>query len=228
MKYLLLTLSLLGHASFALAGDSLANCAAIPKGIRSIPAKVVRDRDGDTVVVSTSYGQFAVRFLGIDTLETHYMQQSQGHWGEEAAKYLASLLPPGTDVVLATPADQTCDTYGRILAHIFKGEVHINRAMVEAALAVNYCIAPNLEYCEEFGDIVNANVAAKRGIFSDPNLELPYDFRRRISGRPDDRLVGDIKTHEVFSKANRAQVQLGDRVFFEKETDVQAPFHRVD
>ncbi|RZA09660.1 MAG: thermonuclease family protein [Proteobacteria bacterium] len=184
---------------------------------------VERGVDGDTIMVQAESGSYSVRMLGIDTPETHYLGKSQGEWGEKAADRMKKILPPGTEVTLEFNSEG-CDKYGRVLAYVFKDGKNINAQMAKEGWAVSYCVGPDTNYCEEIGDYVNKAIKAKKGMFSDPDLELPYDWRRRVSNRGWESYVGNLRTKEVFSPGNNDKVPVGDRVFFMDRRDIHAPF----
>jgi micrococcal nuclease len=209
--------------------DDISNDRVKCRSDRAVPKKGIVDRvvDGDTMNLRVKEGVYSVRFVGIDTPESYYKGQSQGIWAEKAKETLQRLLPEGTGVTLRYEAD-SCDTYGRLLAHVFKGKEHINKKLAEKGLAVNYCVAPSFKYCQEIGDSVDSAMHARKGMFTDSNVELPYDFRRRVSGAPQRSYVGDLETKEVYRPGNQDRVDIPKRVFFFTESRVQDPFHIVE
>jgi micrococcal nuclease len=230
-KQLFLALSL---ALAFTATSQAANPAAVSDRIKcnkdsKISDSVTVDRvvDGDTVIVRVPEGTYSVRMLGIDTPETHFMGKSQGEWGEKASALLTQLLPVGTPVRLEMYED-ACDAHGRLLAHVFAGKLHTNQEMVKQGLAVNYCVAPDFNYCREFADAVAAAVTNRTGMFADSNMELPYDFRRRIGGNEQRSFVGNLATKEVLRPGHQDEVTVSERVFFYRESDVKAPYHIVN
>ncbi len=230
---LLSALAFLPVTSFALVQDSTDQERQINKDKcdRNKPIEtsgvIVRTYDGDTVMVRTRTGNYSIRLIGIDTPETHFMGQSQGPWGEKAAEKLAEMLPAKSRVRLEF-SQSPCDQYGRGLAHLFVGKVHINRELAQDGLAANYCIYPSTDYCEEIGELTKQAMERRIGMFSDPNVELPYDFRRRVKGTRQSSLVGNLKTKEVRRPGNQDQVPVAERVFFFREEHVKAPYHIVD
>jgi len=192
-----------------------------------VQGDVIRVSDGDTVAVTANGTTLKIRLLSIDTPETHYNGHSQGYWGEEASKKMAALLPLGTTVDVELDQER-CDHYGRVLGHIFKGNEHINQTMLEEGLAVNYCIYPNTAYCDTFATVVERSIQAKKGIYGDKVLEIPYEWRRVVSNRPYEKYVGNIFTHEVLHPPEVEQVPLAERVFFFHKGDVEPPYHVVD
>lgn len=190
-------------------------------------AEVVRGVDGDTVVVKAGRKTYSIRMLGIDTPETHYLGKSQGKWGEIAADRLKKILPVGTKVTLET-GNEVCDKYGRVLAYVFKGTTNVNLQMAKEGLAVNYCIFPGIAHCEEIGNHVTAAIRAKKGMFSDEEVELPYDFRRRVSNRVHTSFIGSMKTKFVYHPEHIARIPVGERLFFGQENMIRLPYRLVD
>jgi micrococcal nuclease len=192
-------------------------------------ATVARGVDGDTVHINYDGKDYSVRFLGIDTQETHYLGKTQGKWGDAAAEEMSQLLPVGTEVRLEF-GGEPCDAHGRVLAQVFRASdnLHVNAEMVKTGLAVNYCVAPTFAYCEEFSALAANAIANHLGMFSDSEVELPYDFRRRISNNEQRSYVGDLMSKEVLAPGNQDSVPVANRVFFYKKGDVKAPYHIVN
>lgn len=188
---------------------------------------VLDTADGDTITVKAKSGAYAVRMIGMDTPETHYFGHNQGKWGEIAAERLAELLPKGTKVRLEFSPGY-CDAYGRVLAHIFKGKQHLNKLMVKEGLAVNYCMYPSVAHCDEIGRLAKNAIKKRLGMFVDSNVELPYDFRRRISKRGQTSYVGSLITKVVYRPGLQDRTPVDERIFFSNESSVKEPFHVVD
>lgn len=193
------------------------------KGVRTIKSKVVRTVDGDTIKAKIGTKEMSIRFLSIDTPETHYMGKSQGIWGDRAHEKLAELLPDGAAITIELDKE-VCDRYSRLLGYVFRGKKNINRAMLESAMAVNYCIYPNVKYCQDFADVVQEQVEAREGIFGDSSLVTPYEWRRVVSDRPFEKFVGNIRTHEVMQPGPVERIPIADRIFFMQERDIKAPY----
>lgn len=230
----LLALVLLASISnFALANDLYSDAEAFSTAKKKCiapaegSATVVRVVDGDTIKISSEGVQYSVRMMGIDTPETHYLGQTQGEWGDKAAAKLAQIIPPGTSIEIEF-GSSVCDTYGRTLAHVFRGKLHVNAELAREGLAVNYCVYPSLKYCDSIGQMTKHAMENRQGLFSDPNYELPYDFRRRIRGSEQRSFVGSLYTKEVYTPGNQNRVPVEERVFFFGEQLVEPPFHVVE
>lgn len=189
---------------------------------------VKKNVDGDTIHVTATDGNtYSVRMLGMDTPETHYYGHSQGEWGDRAAEVLSQIIPVGAPVTLEY-GTTACDMHGRLLAHVWAGNMHANAEMVKRGLAVNYCVAPDFKYCDEFAQYTSLALNSAQGMFSDPSFELPYDFRRRISNNEERSYVGNLETKEVHSPGHEKDVEIPLRVFFFERGDIQYPYQLVD
>jgi endonuclease YncB( thermonuclease family) len=180
--------------------------------------------DGDTVHLKENIqGTNKVRLLSIDTPETNFLGKSQEPWGTSAKNYLHELLPPGTRVTIETDVEKT-DHYGRLLAHIYKGSLDVNKEMVRQGQAVTYFIWPNML---NFKNFQLAYLEAKqngRGIWnpSNPLPELPFEFRDRISGESQDKYVGDFFTKKYVAPNDYKKISIENRVFFFTESDARS------
>lgn len=184
-------------------------------------ATIDRVVDGDTVYLKEQIlGTTSVRMLGIDTPETYYNGQNQGQHATDASNYLKQLLPSGTTVTIVTDVEEK-DGYGRLLAHVFKGSLDVNKEMVAKGHAVTYYIWPNMLYFTDYSAAVKSARQAGLGIWnpSNPLAELPFEFRLRIDGRAPDKYVGDYFTKKYVDPANYNNVAVENRVFFFTEQD---------
>ena len=82
-----------------------------------IPATVIRDVDGDTVIASLANGQVEkVRLLGVDTPEVVDPRKPVQCFGHAASAFTKSTLV-GRHVLLELDAESR-DKYGRLLAYV--------------------------------------------------------------------------------------------------------------
>lgn len=75
--------------------------------------------DGDTLVVDMSGKHETVRFIGVDTPETHKPNTPVQCYGPEAAAYTKQLVGNSRVRLQADPLDTNRDRYGRLLRYIF-------------------------------------------------------------------------------------------------------------
>ncbi|GGE30135.1 hypothetical protein GCM10011571_35410 [Marinithermofilum abyssi] len=179
--------------------------------------------DGDTInLTNPVLGTDKVRLLSIDAPETNYNGQNQNPWGTNAKEYLQQLLPPGTTITIETDTEET-DAYGRLLAHIWKGNLDVNKEMLRQGHAVTYYIWPNMKYYETYRSAMLEAKNAGRNIWNpqNPLPELPFEFRDRVSGSQQDKYVGDYYTKKYVQPADYKQVPVENRVFFWNAQDAQ-------
>ncbi|WP_420540408.1 thermonuclease family protein (plasmid) [Paenibacillus polymyxa] len=175
--------------------------------------------DGDTVHLKNKVlGTTKVRLLSIDTPETNFQGKSQGEIGKAAAASLQSLLPQGTKVKLVV-GEEPKDKYGRLLAYIYKGNTDINEEMLKKGHAVTYFIFPNFMNLEQYQNTMLQAKNKKLGMWKIPDVELPFEFRARISGKEPSKYVGDFMTGKFFDPDRYKQVSIEKRVFFLTEED---------
>lgn len=183
------------------------------KNTQAISGTVYRVVDGDTIHFYVGSSLYGIRMLGIDTPELHITGKAQPKWGEIAKKSLQGMVGPGDKI--RVELDKTkCDKYGRILGHVFKGFVNLNREQVKSSMAVNYCIAPNLKYCAEYANEVRSNETFRRGIFNDKCFVTPYVWRKALQGQTMSRPVENIRTGVRMKAEDYYKVPLADRVFY--------------
>lgn len=190
----------------------------------SYTSTVDRVVDGDTVYLTKAVlGTTKVRLLSIDTSETYYYGENQGHHATDASNYLKQLLPAGTKITMVTDQEEK-DSYGRLLAHVFKGTLDVNKEMLRKGHAVTYYIWPNMLYFTDYRTAQQAAQSEGLGIWNpnDPLTELPFEFRLRIDGRQPDKYVGNYDTKKYVNPADYKQVDVNNRVFFFTEQDALA------
>lgn len=89
----------------------------------SIPAKLIRIVDGDTLLVELKGRRERLRLIGIDSPESVKPESPVECYGEESKAYLKSILPEGSDITLEYDETQgERDRFGRILAYVFTND----------------------------------------------------------------------------------------------------------
>lgn len=177
-----------------------------------IQAKVYRVVDGDTIHVYIGAQVYGLRMLGMDTPELHYMGRAQPVWGLQAKKTLASMVRGGDTVTLEFDK-QKCDRYGRLLVHVFKNGRSLNFEQIRNGMAANYCIAPNLKYCGEYGDAYARARSQRLGIHSDKCSVTPYVWRKALEALPMNKPVKNRVTGYTFKAADYYKIPVEDRIF---------------
>ena len=133
--------------------------------------------DGDTLRVERGGEELKIRFCGTDSPEI----EQPG--GIEARDHLRSLVAQGDGSIGVVPIEK--DRYERTVADLFVTvsageEIHLNSQMVMDGHAYHYekysssCPQPEVLFMAE-------NIAKEQsaGVWSTPNAEKPWDYRKR-------------------------------------------------
>lgn len=149
-------------------GKSNAPGAAIvtPTSAAAGTAIVSKETDGDTIHVTINGEDETVRFIGIDTPETHGRNGLVECFGKEASEHTASLIPLGTEVRLVRDVEPR-DRYGRLLAYIYRASdnLFINLALARDGYADVLTYPPNVAHADEFVAAVREARNANRGLW---------------------------------------------------------------
>ncbi len=123
-----------------------------PVSSQSDPAvvQVVRVIDGDTIQVCCVFGdRVKVRYIGVDTPETHHPMRGVEPYGMEAAEANRKLVD-GETVRLGFDVQQR-DRYGRLLAYVYLEDgTFVNAWLVENGDAMVMTIPPNVKHQDLF------------------------------------------------------------------------------
>ena len=103
----------------------LAALALVPVSYGAAPAahvyRIARVVDGDTVYLTNGA---KIRLVQVDTPEVYFGVEC---WGHQASAETERLLPPGTQVRLASePATDSVDQYGRLLRYVIRASDRLN------------------------------------------------------------------------------------------------------
>ena len=144
----------------------LAACAQQPKN--EYKGRVVGISDGDTFTLLTAEKkQIKVRLSEIDTPE------SDQPFGTRAKQALSDLIFSKEVLV----KEQDIDRYQRLVGHVYVGDVHVNRKMVQEGMAWVY-----RQYLKDQSLLKDEAQAkeAKKGLWSLPGTEQvpPWEWRR--------------------------------------------------
>lgn len=101
--------------------------------------------------------------LSINMPETNYYAENRGHHAFDATDYFKQLLPHGTQITLTTDTEEK-DSYERLLAHVFKRTMDVNKEMLLKGHAVTYYIWPNINYFVEYRNAMQQARQAGLGI----------------------------------------------------------------
>ncbi len=136
-------------------------CGLIEGDSEGSTGHVSRVVDGDTIELADGR---KVRYLGVNTPE-----QGQPFYAEAAAYNEGLVLDQ--DVRLEFDVD-TVDKYGRILAHVFVQDLHVNLELVRQGYANVYTVPPNVRYADELLAAEREARQAQRGLWAASGVPL--------------------------------------------------------
>ena len=131
----------------------------------SATVQVVRVIEGDTIQVCCVFGdRVKVRYIGINTPETHHPARGVEPYGKEASEANRRLVD-GKTVRLEFDVQQL-DKYGRTLAYVYlKDGTFVNAWLVENGYAMVMTVPPNVKHQELFLKIQREAREERRGLW---------------------------------------------------------------
>ena len=126
-------------------------------------AVVTAPVDGDTVRVRTARGNETVRFLGVNTPETHHPTKGVECFGPEAAAFTDRELT-GRSIELELDVEHR-DKYGRLLAYVIRDGRRFNDVLLARGYARLLIIPPNGVHGRTMLDAELAARRAHRGLW---------------------------------------------------------------
>ena len=127
-------------------------------------ATVIEVVDGDTILVDLDGERYRVRYIGVDTPETHHPTDGADYWGFEASEANRSLVREGQTVVMQRDISET-DIYGRLLRYVFVEDVLVNAELVRMGLARVLFYEPDILYKHEIMEAEAEAKANDRGVY---------------------------------------------------------------
>lgn len=120
----------------------------VQQAIQSAPQAVASDYtvtetiDGDTIKVKMGDKIETIRFIGVDTPETHDPRKPVQCYGPEASAFTKQLLLHKQVRLEADPNDSDRDKYGRLLRYIYVGDTLINQELIKQGYGFAYVVFP--------------------------------------------------------------------------------------
>jgi micrococcal nuclease len=150
--------------SLAVALAALLSVTAASAG-EMLTGTVVRVVDGDTIYVSLGSGHSEkVRYIGMDTPETHHPTRGEEPGGWEATRVNRRLME-GKTVRLELDVRQR-DRYRRLLAYVYVGETMVNAELVRLGYAQVMTVPPNVKHASLFLQFQREAREAGRGLWA--------------------------------------------------------------
>ena len=132
----------------------------------AVSARVVRVIDGDTIEVSIEGQDEDVRYIGVDTPETHHPTKPVQCYGRAASAFNARLV--ARERVRLVRDVEERDRFGRLLAYVYRARdgLFVNAELARAGYARPLPIAPDVRYAGRFAGLAQAARQAGRGLWS--------------------------------------------------------------
>lgn len=165
-KKVLLSLMVLGLIWFGMTENNLKNqiltllkpaTTTNPDSLNSY--KIVSLSDGDTIDVDMNGKTETIRFLGIDTPETHHPDKGVQCFGPEASAKTKELLASGRVKLAADSKAKNRDKYGRLLRYVYTEN---GQNVEEVLLKGGYAFVFRGENFDNKNDYLNLEKNAKQ------------------------------------------------------------------
>ncbi|MCA9349343.1 thermonuclease family protein [Candidatus Saccharibacteria bacterium] len=123
--------------------------------------------DGDTIEVLMDGTPEKVRFIGVDTPETHKPNTPVQCYGPEASDFTTSLLTGQRVRLLADASSSNRDIYGRLLRYVVRAsdDLDVNLELIRQGYSKAYLVFPHGR-SQEFRDASASAEAARVGLWS--------------------------------------------------------------
>lgn len=195
--FLVLSLFLAAGCSLSLksGGDDTGKVPAEIKPSNGLyKAEVIRNIDGDTIVISLKGKEETVRLLCVDTPETQHPRLGVQPFGPEASDFAKTVLHKGKKIEVEPGINWGRDKYGRLLAYLYVDGKMFNELLLEKGLArVAYVYPPNTKYVDRFYDIQDKAKKKGAGIWSIENYATDDGYQ---SGDADKGTPGGITSEK--------------------------------
>ena len=118
--------------------------------------------DGDTIAVNMNGTVEKVRFIGVDTPETHKPNTPVQCYGENAASFTKQAIGTGRVRLEADPKSTDRDRYGRLLRYVYLADgTDLNEALIQNGYGFYYPYFPFTKSAQFAKDEVQAQAAHK-------------------------------------------------------------------
>lgn len=130
--------------------------------------------DGDTIVVDMDGRDETIRFIGVDTPETHRPNTPVQCWGPEATTFTTNILSNfGNQVRLeADPINTNRDRYDRLLRYVYLSDGRmLNLELIKEGQGFAYTSFP-FEKSKEFIDYGESAKNSGKGLWATCNITV--------------------------------------------------------
>src|SRR3989442_7134352 len=141
--------------------------AALAGERAALQGTVVRVVDGDTIHVEVNGRTEKVRYIGVNTPETHHPVRGEEPGGREATEVNRQLVA-GKTVRLELDVQER-DRYGRLLAYVYVDDLMVNAELVRRGYVAGRTIPANLRHRGLFVERPREARDQKRGAWAEPS-----------------------------------------------------------
>jgi micrococcal nuclease len=144
---------------------------------------VSRDVDGDTIDVTMGTQKETVRFLGIDTPETHDPRKPVQCFGQAAAAHTKALLEGKNVRLEPDPTNSDRDKYHRLLRYVYLPDgTLVNAELIRDGYAFAYTVFP-LTKLDEFRALEVQARETNRGLWAGCNVDSSQKIEQTTSSK---------------------------------------------
>ncbi len=131
--------------------------------------RVERVSDGDTIIVDMNGTQETIRFIGVDTPETHKPNAPVQCYGPAASAFTKNVLSGKSVRLEADPFSTNRDRYKRLLRYVYQPDgTLLNERLISEGYGFYYPYF-KFEKSEEFERAQDSARAANRGLWGNCN-----------------------------------------------------------
>lgn len=120
--------------------------------------------DGDTIIVNMNGKREIVRFIGVDTPETHHPNRPVECYGNEASEYNRQLLTDKKVRLEADPKNTNRDRYDRLLRYVYVDGALVEEKLISQGYGFSYTQFP-FSKTEQFNQLEDQAKATKKGLW---------------------------------------------------------------
>lgn len=144
---------------------------------------VTRDIDGDTIDVQMGAQRETVRFLGVDTPETHDPRKPVQCFGLAATAHTKQLVEGKNVRLEPDPEDSDRDKYGRILRYVYLPDgTLLNAELIKDGYGFAYTVFP-ITKLDDFRALEADARAHNRGLWAGCNVDSSQQIEQTAGAK---------------------------------------------
>ena len=144
---------------------------------------VTRDIDGDTIDVQMGSQKETVRFLGVDTPETHDPRKPVQCFGLVAAAHTKQLVEGKNVRLEPDPEDSDRDKYGRILRYVYLPDgTLLNAELIKDGYGFAYTVFP-ITKLDNFRSLESDARSHNRGLWAGCNVNSSQQIKQTAGAK---------------------------------------------